>query len=90
MNVDRESCITSLALQLMAADKAAVFADCQRGSPAWARKLAEAIADDAEASETHELFWVQLADDGSAIRKWSRSPFSGARKCRASLEQVPA
>jgi len=38
-----------------------------------------------EACEPHEVFYMQLAKDGSSIRRWSRSPFDGARKCRVEV-----
>lgn len=39
----------------------------------------------AEQSEPHEVFWMQPADDGQSIRKWSRTPFEGGRKCRVEI-----
>jgi hypothetical protein len=33
----------------------------------------------------HEVFYIQLSDDGSVIRKWARSPFDGGRMFRAAI-----
>ena len=47
----------------------------------------EAVERLARANEPHELAYVQFSDCGQHIRKWSRSPFEGARKCRIALPQ---
>ena len=36
--------------------------------------------------EPHEIFYMQLSDNGENIRKWSRSPFDGGRKCRVEIK----
>lgn len=45
----------------------------------------EALEQMARSCEPHEVFWLQFADDGSTIRKWSRLPFDGARACRVGM-----
>lgn len=63
--------------------------DRARGNLAEALSLVEdallQVEDADKVSDPHEVFYMQLADDGEAIRKWSRAPFVGGRKCRVAL-----
>lgn len=47
----------------------------------------ETLVSRAAANEPHEVFYVQFAEGvhGEHIRKWSRSPFEGARMARVTL-----
>jgi hypothetical protein len=44
------------------------------------------------ACEPHEVFYVQFADGthGESIRRWSRTPFEGARLCRVEIAGASA
>lgn len=50
----------------------------------------ELLVEIERACEPHEVFWMQMADDGESIRRWSRTPFEGARQCRVALSSQAA
>lgn len=52
-----------------------------------AKALAMAALQTADVNDPHEIAWIQFSDCGQHIRRWSRTPFEGARRCRIALTE---